>query len=103
MILAKEFSTAEKELLSELCKLIHLILDIPATNMVSERSFNSLRHIKTYLRSTMHQNRLNHLMILHVHKYLTDAPDIKSVANEFVAGSEHRLTFFSMDRIISCT
>ena len=42
----------------------------------------------------MHQNRLNHLMMLHIHKHLTDALDIKSVANEFVAGSEHRLALF---------
>ena len=42
----------------------------------------------------MHQNRLNHLMILHIHKHLTDALDIKSVANEFVACSEHCLTLF---------
>lgn len=57
---AKAFSPAEKELLSEICKLIHLILVMPATNAVSERSFSSLRRLKTYLRSTMHQNRLNH-------------------------------------------
>ena len=94
MIRAKEFSTVENELLSEVCKLINLILVMPATNAVSERSFSSLRRIKTYLRSTMHQNRLNHLMILHVHKHLTDDIDIKSVANEFVAGSEHCLTLF---------
>ena len=39
----------------------------------------------------MSQDRLNHLMILHVHKELTDALDLKEVANEFVCGSEHRL------------
>ena len=94
LIRAKEFSTAEKEFLSEVCRLIHLVLVMPATNVVSERSFSSHRCIKTYLRSTMHQNRLNHLMIFYVHKHLTDALDIKSVAYEFVAGSKHRLTLF---------
>ena len=94
LIRAKEFSAAEKKLLSEVCKLIRLILVMPATNSVGERSFSSLRRVKTYLRSTMHQNRLNDLMILRVHKHLTDAPDIETVANEFVAGSEHRLTLF---------
>ena len=42
----------------------------------------------------MHQNRLNHLVILHVHKHLTDDLDIKSVENEFIAVSEHHLTSF---------
>ena len=36
LIHAKEFSTVEKELLSEVCKLINLILVMPATNVVSE-------------------------------------------------------------------
>ena len=86
-------SFAEKDFFSEVCKLIHLILVMPATNAFSERSFSSLRRIKTYLRSTMHHNRLNHLMMLHVYKRLTDS-DMKSVANEFVAGSEHHLALF---------
>ena len=38
----------------------------------------------------MRQNRLNHLMMLHVHKHLIDLLHMKSVANEFVADNEHR-------------
>ena len=57
---------------------------MPASNAMSERSFSTLRRVKTYLRSTMRQDRLNYLMILHVHKERTDALDLKEVANEFV-------------------
>ena len=42
----------------------------------------------------MTQHRLNHLMILHIHKELTDNIDMLKAANDFVAGSEHRLTIF---------
>ena len=59
-------------------------LVMPASNAMSERSFSTLRRVKTYLRSTMCQDRLNYLMILHVHKERTDALDLKEVANEFV-------------------
>ena len=45
-----------------------LLLVMPATNSTSERSFSCMRHVKSYLRSTMTQERLNNLMILHVHK-----------------------------------
>ena len=58
-------------LLSEVVKLVSLILVMPATNATSERSFSALRRVKTYLRSSMNQSRLNHLMILHVHKEFT--------------------------------
>jgi len=58
--------------ISEVVKLLTLILVMPATNAVSEHSASALRRVKTYLCSTMHQDRLNHLMILHVHKEETD-------------------------------
>ena len=48
----------------------------------------------TYLRSTMSQERLNNLMILHVHKELTDALDLVHVANEFVRANESRVRSF---------
>ena len=79
----RSLSQAEKELLSEVLTLTKLVFVLPATNAVSERSFSALRHVKTFLRSTMNQDRLNHLMVLHVHKTLTDTLDLIEVANEF--------------------
>ena len=61
-------SPAMQNGMSEVMKLIKLILTMPATNAVSERSASALGRVKTYLRTTMHQDRFNHLMILHVHK-----------------------------------
>lgn len=90
----KETAPAQKEFLSEVCKLLTILLVIPASNAVSERSFSALRRVKTYLRSTMTQTRMNNLMVLHIHKENTDALDIISVANEFVSGSEHRSSVF---------
>lgn len=83
-----------KKLLSEVVKLAKLLLVMPATNATSERSFSSLRRVKTYLRATMTQERLNSLMLLHVHKDQVDNLDIIDVANDFVDGSEHRLSLF---------
>ena len=37
----------------------------------------------------MTQSRLNHLMILHIHKKLTDKLNLTVVANEFICESEH--------------
>ena len=51
------------------------MLVMPATNAVSERSFSALKRVKTYLRSTMGESRLNHFMLLHVHKELADVED----------------------------
>ena len=84
----------ELVLLSEVVKVMKLILVMPATNASSERTFSAMRRVKSYLRSTMTQERLNHLMILHVHKELTDKLDLISVANEFVQNSENRQRTF---------
>ena len=63
---------------------------MPATNAVSERSFSTLKRVKTYLRSTTGDSRLNHLMMLHVHKDRTDALTLVDVANDFVGEKENR-------------
>ena len=38
--------------------------------------------------------RLNHLMILHIHKALTDKLSVERIANEFVSRKEERLRIF---------
>ena len=74
--------------------LAKLILVMPATNAVSERSFSGLRRMKTWLRNTMHQTRLNRCMILHIHNDETDKLDLIAVANDFVSRNlSRRFTF----------
>ena len=71
-----------------------LILVIPATNATSERSFSALKRIKSYLRSTMKQERLNSLMTIHVHKDKTDKLELRAIGNEFVAANAQRTNIF---------
>ena len=89
-----KMSPSERQLIVEVCNLLQLLLVMPATNAISERSFSALGRVKNYLRSSMTQERLNHLLLLHTHKQLTDSIDLIAVANEFVALSEHRLSLF---------
>ena len=73
------------ELLDMVMKLTKIILTMPATNAISERSFSALRRMKTWLRSTMNQTRLNWCMVLHIHNDDTDKLNIVDVVNEFVS------------------
>ena len=93
--IVQDMSVAEKVLLAEVVKLVRLLLVIPATNAISERSFSAMRHIKTYLRSTMSQEHLNATMVMYVHKDLTDNLDLKSIGNEFCVKSDYRKAKFS--------
>lgn len=87
-------SSGQKYLMRDVIKLCKLILVVPATNAVSERSFSALRRLKTYLRSTMTQQRINNCMVLHVHDDLTDMLNLIDIANDFVFESEHRASIF---------
>ena len=72
--------------------LLRLLFVIPATSATSERSFSMLRLVKIYLRTTMNQDRLNHLMILHIHK--EREINITEAMSEFVLRNIERKTLF---------
>ena len=54
--------SSRRKLLREISTLRKPLLFMPPTNAVGERSFSALKRVKTYLRSTMGDSRLNHLM-----------------------------------------
>lgn len=65
---------------------IHLILSIgcvlPITSCEAERSFSALRRTKTYLRSTMGEERLAGLALMNVHSNIEI--DIDEILKMFV-------------------
>ena len=79
---------------SEVDKLVRIYLTIPVTTATGERSLSAVRCIKTYLRFTMSQQRLNNIMLLIVHKDLTDGLDLPTIARQFVDANERRRHFF---------
>ena len=70
---------------------------MPATNARSERSFSAVWRLKTYLHSSMTQQRLNHFMLLHIHKCHTNNLDLVDVANDFMDGNEDRKNFLGQN------
>ena len=83
-----------KSLCSELHRTLQILLTIPVTTATSERTFSVMRRLKTYLRSSMSQERLNNVLILHCYKSRTDVVDVKQLASAFVNTNERRLHFF---------
>ena len=54
----------------------------------AEHSFSILRRLKTYLRTTMSQERLNGLALLNVYKSTTYIPSTMKIKTEFL--KKHR-------------
>ena len=86
----KENPLKLKECIPEVCKIVELILVLPASNATPERSFSKLKLIKTHLRSTMSAERLNHFMILGLYTEMVDNLNVDKIATEFISRYEIR-------------
>ncbi|XP_067943160.1 zinc finger MYM-type protein 1-like [Watersipora subatra] len=69
----------------QLSNIAKLLLLMPASNAATEMSFSAMKRLKSDIRSSMSQVRLNSLMLLHVHNDLTDTIDIQEVIRLFAA------------------
>ena len=72
-----------KNMFSEVHSLLQLYMTIPVTSATAERTFSVLRCMKTYLRSTMTQERLNNVILLHIYKEVTDETNLEEIAQSF--------------------
>ena len=84
-------------MMPEISKALKIYSVIPATSPSAERSFSCLRRLKTYLRSTMLQDRLSNLAIISiepafVNKVLTE--DMEDMINCFGEKSWRHDLFF---------
>ncbi|CAF1930954.1 unnamed protein product [Rotaria magnacalcarata] len=83
-----------KSMFCEYTTLIRLYLTVPVTTATAERSFSAMNRIKTYLRSSMTQQRLNHVIIPHIHKERLDELDLNSICSTFISRNQSRKCFF---------
>ena len=70
--------------------LVRIALCIPVSSASSERSFSALRRLKTYLRSTMGQQRLSNLAICHVEQEIATKLEYSDIIDTF-ASKERRM------------
>lgn len=77
-------------LFPSVCALTRLLLLCPASSCEAERSFSSLRRLKTWLRSSMGQERLSALAVCHTHKDMLDNINIERSVEEFVTRTDIR-------------
>ena len=68
---------------------LRLLGTVPVTTCECERSISSLRRLKSYMRSTMGEDRLNGLAALHVHKHLP--LDLENMIDDFAAMHPRRM------------
>ena len=62
-----------------------ILLTIPVTIASVKRSFSKLKLLKSYLRSTISQERLNELVILSIEQNLLENIEYKNLISNFAA------------------
>jgi hypothetical protein len=70
-----------------------ILLTIPITVASIKKSFSKLKLLKSYLRSTMSQERLNELVILSIEQDLLENIEYKSLISNFAAQTVRRDIF----------
>ena len=81
----------------ELLKVLKILATMPVTSCEAEQSFSTLKRLKTYLRSTMLEERLNSLAVLNIHRDVCNKvveEDMDKLINKFAEGSGRKLYFF---------
>ena len=68
---------------------VKILLIMPVSSATAERSFSSLKRIKTYLRSTMVEDRLNGLSLMHIHR--DHQIDLDRIIQQFAANGNRRI------------
>ena len=92
--IAASMERAAQLMVPDTMRLLRLLLTLPASSATSERSFSALRRLKTWLRATMTQARLNAVAVCHVHRERVAQVDVDRVAAAFVQLNPHRERIF---------
>jgi len=67
----------------DLRRLLQLALTVPIANVAAERSFSSMRNIRTYTRSTMAEQRLSTIALLNIENELAKKIDLDKMVDVF--------------------
>lgn len=70
-----------------------VLLTIPITVASAERSFSKLKLIKSYLRTSMTQDRLNGLAILSIEKHMLKNIKVEHIIDDFASKNARRCHF----------
>ena len=83
------------DIFPEFSKVVHILAVIPATSCSAERSFSALRRLKTYLRSTLGQQRVSNIAdtLLHMPTLLSAMTWTASLISSAVEMKETAISF----------
>ncbi|KAF0759629.1 Zinc finger MYM-type protein 1 [Aphis craccivora] len=76
-------SVLSKNIYPNMYKLMQVALTLPISSATCERSFSAMRRMKTWLRSSMLQNRFNNLAIISIENDISKKIDKEAILDLF--------------------
>ena len=74
-----------------ICIALQILATVPVTSCECERNNSSLRRLKTWLRSSMIQDRLNGLALMHIHADIASKINVDEVVDKFAVLHPRRM------------
>jgi hypothetical protein len=90
----RKMSPDVRSLFAQVFTLMKLLLVCPVSSCECERTFSALRRLKTWLRQSMTQHRLNYVAVCHVHQQTLDDVSVNDLLCEFVSRSDIRRNLY---------
>ena len=91
MTLTETLEHTNPDLYPNMVTIITILVTMPLSTTIPERSFSTMRRVKTYLRSTMKTERIAALALMHAYRGIPI--DVEAVIREFCAKKNRRLAF----------
>jgi hypothetical protein len=85
----KTLISAHPDFFQNIHAAVKILLTMLVSSATAERSFSSLKRIKTYLRSTMVEDWLNGLALMHIHRNYQI--DLDRIIQQFAADGNRRI------------
>lgn len=89
----------ERVLHPQVFNLLKILLVCPVSSSACERSFSTLRRLKTWLRNRLSQERLNSNIVCTIHKELLMSVDVNDILNNFININPMRRRKFGVVKI----
>jgi hAT family C-terminal dimerisation region len=85
---------AELKNFTNFFKVLHYVITLPVSSATCERSFSAMRRVRNYLRSTMTEDRLTSLSLLHIEGKLSSRIDAHDVVAHYAETGNRRQQFY---------
>jgi hypothetical protein len=98
----KDMGPAARKQFEQVFNLMKILLVCPVSAATCERSFSALRRVKTWLRNTLHQERLNHNLVCLIHRSMMRDLSLTNILNDFACRTTRRKQMFGINKFQQC-